>query len=224
MATGANTTSQTRSVILGLIACLVVTPGCTRSPREPPALPLVEIEETLRPIANPLPTPQPGDWLSAHPETGQPFAEYIKLKPKRPGAELTKIHMLLLGDFSPEQREILTTTRRYWSVFYQTPVELRRELPLATLPDHARRVHPDWGTPQIQTSYVLNELLKPDRPDDKTDRHQLHFCPVCLSKLFWSLNVDPDDYLKRLEEFCQKQGFTSEVEWYADARRSLGEQ
>src|SRR4051812_6752763 len=55
--------------------------GC--SPSEPPGLPLATIETSLQPVAKPLAAPQPGDWLSAHHENGQTFAEYLRLKPQR---------------------------------------------------------------------------------------------------------------------------------------------
>ena len=139
-----------RVVLAGLLGFL----GCTHQPTtsEPPGLPLLHIEDSLRPLAAPLPAPQPGDWLSSHPEDGQSFAQYLQLKPKRRGPELTTIYLLLLGDFSTEQREILEITQRYLAVFFQAPVKLHRELPLAVIPDHARRLHPSWGTPQIHTN------------------------------------------------------------------------
>ncbi len=37
---------------------------------------------------------------------------------------------------------------------------------LEEIPAKARRRHPKWGNAQILTTYVLDELLKPDRPDD----------------------------------------------------------
>ena len=151
MATGAtNSNSMNRVVLAGLLGFL----GCTHQPTtsEPPGLPLLHIEDSLRPLAAPLPAPQPGDWLSSHPEDGQSFAQYLQLKPKRRGPELTTIYLLLLGDFSTEQREILEITQRYLAVFFQAPVKLHRELPLAVIPDHARRLHPSWGTPQIHTN------------------------------------------------------------------------
>jgi archaemetzincin len=296
---------------LTLAICLLglgCGPSQPTSPREPPGLPLLQIETSLRPLAAPLPTPESGDWLSSHAETGQSFAEYLQLKPKRRGPDLTTIYLLLLGDFSKEQREILETTQRYLAVFYQAPVKLHRELSLDVIPDHVRRIHPSWGTPQIHTAYVLNDLLKPDRPADaiaylcftpsdlfssatqnfvlgeaqtwervgvwsihrngnpsesqdafrqclrrtmhiathetghilamkhctafacnmngansvsETDRHPLHFCPVCLRKLLWNLDTLPDAYLSDLEKFFTGQPLDNESKWYSTARQHL---
>ena len=46
--------------------------------------PYPELKEKLRPLAEPLPRPRPGDWLAEHPEPGQTFAEYLGLRLKQP--------------------------------------------------------------------------------------------------------------------------------------------
>src|SRR5262245_16878993 len=104
--------------LVSLIGC-----GASSAPatREPPGLPLLEIERSLGPLAEPLGPQQAGDWLSTHPEEGQTFADYVRLKPKRRSGELTSIYLVLLGDFSQEQREVLATAQEYLSAFYQAP-------------------------------------------------------------------------------------------------------
>jgi hypothetical protein len=42
-----------------------------------------EVEELLRPLAEPLPAPQPGDWLAEHRERGQTFRRYLAARPVR---------------------------------------------------------------------------------------------------------------------------------------------
>jgi archaemetzincin len=138
--------------------------GC--SAREPAGLPLLDVEQSLRPGAKQRAAAQPGDWLETHPEDGQTFAKYWKLKPPRLIAGERTIYLHLLGEFSPEQREVLEITKQYLAVFFQTPVVVRGEVELEVIPEHARRVHPSWGTQQINSAYVLNELLKPSRPED----------------------------------------------------------
>jgi hypothetical protein len=44
-----------------------------------------DLERKLRPLADPLPPPRPGDWLAEHDEPGQTFAEYLDAKPVRKG-------------------------------------------------------------------------------------------------------------------------------------------
>lgn len=43
--------------------------------------PYLEVERKLRPLADPLPPPRPGDWLAEHDEPGQTFAEYMDARP-----------------------------------------------------------------------------------------------------------------------------------------------
>jgi archaemetzincin len=37
---------------------------------------------------------------------------------------------------------------------------------MSDIPENAKRIHPTWGDKQILSTYVLNDLLKPNRPDD----------------------------------------------------------
>ena len=40
--------------------------------------PDLDLERKLRPLAEPLPRPRPGDWLAEHDEPGQTFGEYLE--------------------------------------------------------------------------------------------------------------------------------------------------
>jgi len=40
------------------------------------------------------------------------------------------------------------------------------QIALASIPARARRTHPSWGDPQVLTSYILHEILEPERPAD----------------------------------------------------------
>jgi archaemetzincin len=267
-----------------------------------------EVEAKLRPLAQPLGEPQPGDWLAEHKEDGQTFAQYLAARPVRRTKDLKAIYLVLLGDFTPEQRRVIDITRDYLAVFYQTPVKVQREMPLADVPARARRKHPTWGMEQIQTPYVLDEVLKPTRPKDalaylcftssdlypdddwnfvfgqaslrdrtgvwsiyrkgdpaespaafqkclvrtlhtashetghiltiqhctafqcnmngvnslaEADRRPLHLCPVCLRKVCWNLQFEPQGYLAQLEAFCKKHKLDDEAAWYAQARERL---
>jgi archaemetzincin len=39
-------------------------------------------------------------------------------------------------------------------------------VPISAFPAHARRKHPDWGDEQLLSTYILDDLLLPDRPND----------------------------------------------------------
>jgi archaemetzincin len=125
-----------------------------------------EIEEKLRALAAPLPVPEVGDWLAEHPEPGQTFHEYLDADPVRRGPQTSAIYLCELGDFSSSQRRVLDATREYLALFFDVPVHIRRQVPLSDIPSRARRVNPDWGQEQVLSTYVLGELLTPDRPRD----------------------------------------------------------
>lgn len=128
--------------------------------------PYLELEQKLRPLADPLPPPRPGDWLAEHDEPGQTFAEYRHARPVRRSDTLTTIYLCFVGDFGEAQRRVLDLTRQYLALFYDCPVKVNREIALASIPARARRTHPSWGDEQVLTGYVLHELLGPERPAD----------------------------------------------------------
>jgi archaemetzincin len=128
--------------------------------------PYLDLERKLRPLAEPLPAPRPGDWLAVHHEPGQTFAEYVDARPIRRSDRLKTIYLCLIGEFDQAQRRILELTRDYLALFFDCPVKVSRHIPLAAIPARARRTHPIWGDPQVLTGYVLHELLEPERPAD----------------------------------------------------------
>lgn len=128
--------------------------------------PYPELERKLRPLADPLPPPRPGDWLAEHHEPGQTFAEYLDSKPVRKNDTLHTIYLCLVGDFRESQRRVLDLTRDYLGVFFDCPVKVNRQVALASIPARAKRTHPSWGDPQVLTGYILHEVLEPERPAD----------------------------------------------------------
>ena len=125
-----------------------------------------ELEQKLSPLATSLADPKPGEWLHEHKETGQTFAQYLQAQPVRRSQKLKHIYLCLLGDFSDEQLKVLDKTREYLALVYDTPVEIRNRVTLKEVPAKARRVHPTWGDSQVLSTWVLDELLKPQVPDN----------------------------------------------------------
>jgi archaemetzincin len=156
-----------RSFALILALCIIsfLSTSCS-SAAEPKARMYAEVESKLRPLATPLAKPKPGDWLAEHKEDGQTFAAYLRARPVRKSGEQGTIYICLLGDFTPEQAKVLETTQKYLEIFYQVPVKVRKKMAVADVPGRAQRIHPTWGGEQILSTYVLDEVLKPDRPDD----------------------------------------------------------
>jgi archaemetzincin len=128
--------------------------------------PYLQLESKLRPLADPLPPPRPGDWLAEHPEPGQTFAEYRDARPVRKTDKLHTICLCLVGDFTDAQRRILDLTQEYLAVFFDCPVKVQRQIALASIPAGARRTHPSWGDPQVLTGYLLHDVLEPERSAD----------------------------------------------------------
>jgi archaemetzincin len=128
--------------------------------------PYLELERKLRPLAEPLPRPRPGDWLAEHDEPGQTFAECLDARPVRKSDKLNTIYLCFIGEFSEAQGRILDLTQEYLAIFFDAPVKVQRQIALASVPARARRTHPSWGDPQVLTGYVLHEVLEPERPAD----------------------------------------------------------
>src|SRR5262245_38333519 len=128
--------------------------------------PFLDLERKLHPLAQMLPAPRPGDWLAEHPEPGQSVAEYLKARPIRKTDRLHTIYLCLVGDFSEAQQRVLDLTRQYLALFFDCPVQVNRQVPLASIPATAKRTHPSWGDRQVLTGYILHELLEPERPAD----------------------------------------------------------
>ena len=108
--------------------------------------PYLDLERKLRPLAEPLPAPRPGDWLAEHPEPGQTFAEYPDARPVRKSDKLHTIYLCFIGEFSEAQRRILDLTQHYLALFFDCPVKVNRRIALASIPARARRTHPSWAT------------------------------------------------------------------------------
>jgi archaemetzincin len=110
--------------------------------------------------------PKPGEWLSQHGEPGQTFEQYLKSHPVLPTANRRKIYIQPLGDFGSKQREVISLTAEYIGIYFNLPVKTLGDMPLSTIPDEARRVHPDWGDRQVLTTHVLDKVLSPRLPKD----------------------------------------------------------
>jgi archaemetzincin len=74
-------------------------------------------------------------------------------------------------------------------------------------------------TIQHCTAFACNMNGSNNLPE--SDRQPLHFCPVCLRKVCWNLQVKPANYLSELEAFCRKHELQEEAKWYAKAREAM---
>ena len=129
-----------------------------------------ELSKTLRlafdPSSDfePIPTPNPNDWLAMHLETGQTFNDFVKSKPKRPNSHKRRIYLQPFGDFPKGRSPSVERLSVYTAVFFQMDVEVLSPL---TLGDYhvTTRINPFTRNRQILTKDVLN-LLRKRLPDD----------------------------------------------------------
>ncbi|MFP4347653.1 MAG: archaemetzincin [Thermodesulfobacteriota bacterium] len=113
---------------------------------------------------DPIPPPQPGDWLAAHPEPGQSFAEFVASHPNRPTERRNTLYLQPLGEFPEDRSPSPDLLEAYGAAFFDMPV---KRLPILSINRMGltTRVNPMTGNRQILTRDVL-ALLKRRLPDD----------------------------------------------------------
>jgi len=129
-----------------------------------------ELAETLRKALEPgddfepIPRPQPGDWLAVHTEAGQGFDAYVKSKPNRPDKIRNKLYLQPLGEFPEGQVPLVERLREYAGAYFAMKVEV---LPRLSLNGRAltTRINSFTGKRQILTGDVLNLLKRKIRGD-----------------------------------------------------------
>ena len=119
----------------------------------------------IGPLHTPMPPPKSGEWLATHQEPGQTFEAYRRSSPNRPDGRRTLLYIQPLGIMSRDQQALIADTAEFLGHFYGLPVKTLDPIDLADIPAKARRKHPDWGVPQIDSLYLL-DLLKLHVPPD----------------------------------------------------------
>lgn len=116
---------------------------------------------------NPMLPPQPGDWLAGpgRNERDRTFEEYVKSNPKGPTRRRTSIVIQPLGVFSREETVLIEKLRAYCAIFFGLPARIEEPRPL---PETGRRRRTDGprGFDQFLTTAIMDELLRPNLPDD----------------------------------------------------------
>lgn len=127
---------------------------------------LALIESRLSELHVPKADPRPGDWLASHDEPGQSFAQYARSKPNRLTEQRNVLYVQPIGVFDRKRSEIVKLSAEFMGQYYCCRVKILETMPESTIPRKARRVHPTWDVPQILTTHILDEVLKPNLPDD----------------------------------------------------------
>lgn len=120
----------------------------------------------LLPLHKKLPKPDRGDWLDKHPELSQTYDQYLRCCPVLATPERSTLYVQPLGPFSPSDKKIVDQTAQFLSIYFQLPVKMREALPLDLIPPTARRTRGADRHDQINSTFVLNQVLKPRLPPD----------------------------------------------------------
>ncbi|HEY2838590.1 MAG TPA: hypothetical protein VGJ26_05560 [Pirellulales bacterium] len=120
--------------------------------------------DLLRPLHKKLDAPKPGEWLAEHPEKGQTFVEYQKVRPAGLGVANRTIYLAALGPNSEEQDQVMRDVGEFLAIFYGMKVEWIERLPESVVPATARRDHPRSGALQFDSIYIVQKLLPPRVP------------------------------------------------------------
>jgi archaemetzincin len=57
---------------------------------------------------------------------------------------------------------------------------------------------------------------------EESDRHPLYLCPECMAKVCLATQTDPVGRYRKLAEFCDKNGFDEEADFYRKSIKVLG--
>jgi archaemetzincin len=110
----------------------------------------------------PIPKPEPGDWLAVHQEQDQTFEQFKTSNPNRPAPNRNIIYLQPLGDFAAERSPSLEKLREFAAAFFAMEV---KTLPSAPIDNFPARRNPFTHNQQILTTDVLR-FLKARIPAD----------------------------------------------------------
>jgi archaemetzincin len=120
--------------------------------------------QKLLPLHTRLGKPEKGEWLAEHSEPGQTYVQYLASKPNRVVPQRRVLYVQPLGSFDQTQRKILNETAEFLGIYFQLPVKICDDLALSVVPQAAQRERRDLGWKQIQSTYVLDHVLRPRLP------------------------------------------------------------
>lgn len=122
--------------------------------------------ERIVPLHQVKKDPGPMDWLATQKEAGQNFSDFVASQVIAPSRDKSFIYIVLLGDFTQEQKKVVQMTSQYIAVYFQMSVKFGEPISLTAIPDSARRVHSQTADAQILSTYVIDDVLKPRIPQD----------------------------------------------------------
>jgi archaemetzincin len=156
------------SILVSMLFCLPanVDGQQNRRPRKPSVSKIKKTIKKLKPLATKLEDPKPGQWLDSHDEEGQTFSQYLRFRPNVLTEERYKLYVQPIGEFSEKQKELVTLSAEFLSIYFNCEVETLDVKDESEIPDSAKRIHPSWGDKQLLTGHILDEILAPELLDD----------------------------------------------------------
>jgi archaemetzincin len=124
------------------------------------------LAERLRGTCQRLALPRPGEWLAEHVEPGQTFLEYVRSVQRPRVSPGQKLYLQPIGTFTPGQQEAVRQTADFLLRCYGFRIELLNPLPVDMISPAAQRRIPHGNAPQVLTSHLINDILRPRRPSD----------------------------------------------------------
>ena len=105
----------------------------------------------------PIPEPEPSDWLANHTEVGQTFDQFTRSLPNRPDNRRSKLYLQPLGRFNDSDAPSLEQLRAFTAAFFMVEVVVLPPSDLAQNHITSRR-NPLTGQEQLLTGDILNVL------------------------------------------------------------------
>jgi len=136
------------------------------APLEGGAKDLYELAGQLKPLNEKMGPMQDGDWLASHKEDGQTFQEYMASRHNSLTEDRNVLYVQPIGEFNEHQRKVIDLSAEFLGLYFVCEVKVLETKSNDIIPAKARRIHSSWGVRQILTSYVLDEVLKPELAED----------------------------------------------------------
>lgn len=106
----------------------------------------------------------PGDWLTQYDEKGQTFAQFIKKNPLDVNVESDCIYILPIGEFTEWESKMVAFNAEYLHLFFGLKVKTMQPISDDFVPKDKRRI--EFGTEQLDASYVTHDFLPDELPSD----------------------------------------------------------
>lgn len=152
------------ALLISCLTCVGPLPAQARQTKSPSLNRIKQSITKIRSLDEKLGEPQPGEWLAGRAESGQSFAEYLKIRPNRLTRKRGTLYIQPIGTLSKTEWKIVESTNEYLGVYFNCPVKVLSPIDQAQIPESAKRKFD--GDQQFLTSYILEKVLTPKLPDD----------------------------------------------------------